>query len=103
LATCPSNGDQDDRTLFAEAETAFDEIMNLEMEINAITEEVTSRTDFTSEDYTDLLDQLSGRLNVFIFWRVPARTRRLSRYLPALVSSVAISGGIPVNSAGAGG
>jgi len=74
----------DDRTLFAEAETAFDEIMKLEREIKDITDEIAWRTDFTSEDYIDLLDQLSGKTERFHLLEGTSKDQKVEQVLTGL-------------------
>jgi ATP-binding cassette subfamily F protein 3 len=55
----------DDKSLFDEAGSAFDEILVLEQEIKKLNEEITTRTDYDSGDYLDLIDQLSEKTERF--------------------------------------
>ncbi len=49
----------DTTTLFAETESAFGEVINLEKEIADLTEQITVRTDYESKEYENLLHRLN--------------------------------------------
>ena len=49
----------DTTTLKAETEKAFDEVLRLEAETIALTEEIATRTDYESDEYADLLHRLN--------------------------------------------
>ena len=49
----------DTTTLKAETEKAFDEVLRLESETIALTEEIASRTDYESDEYAELLHRLN--------------------------------------------
>jgi ATP-binding cassette, subfamily F, member 3 len=51
----------DDKTLYAEAGSAFNEILLLETEIKELNEQISSRNDYESTEYIDLLEQLSEK------------------------------------------
>ena len=50
---------QDDRTVFDETALAFSSINEMEKQIEALNEELTTRTDFESDSYMDLIEQVS--------------------------------------------
>lgn len=50
---------QHGRTVFAEAETAFLEIQALEKRLDEINEELTTRTDYESDEYMELITELT--------------------------------------------
>ncbi len=54
----------DDCTLREEAAKAFDHVKELDREIDAINEEIASRTDYDSDDYQALLERLSLKTDV---------------------------------------
>ena len=49
----------DTTTLFAETESAFGEVIDLEKEIADLTEQITVRTDYESKEYENLLHRLN--------------------------------------------
>jgi len=51
----------DTRTVFEEAESAFDEVIKLENDIRKINEEIAGRTDYESQEYFDLLHDLTEK------------------------------------------
>jgi ATP-binding cassette, subfamily F, member 3 len=51
---------QDDRTVFDETALAFSSINEMEKQIEALNEELTTRTDFESDSYMDLIEQVSA-------------------------------------------
>ena len=75
---------KDDRTLFAEAETAFDEIMLLESEIKHITDEIARSSDYSSAEYTGLLDQLSVKTERFHLLEGTSRDQKVEQVLTGL-------------------
>lgn len=50
---------EDNRTVFEETATAFSEINEMEKQIAALNEELTVRTDYDSDSYMDLIEQVS--------------------------------------------
>ena len=50
---------EDTRTVFEEASLAFDEILQMEAKINEINEQLTTRTDYESDEYMQLIEQVS--------------------------------------------
>jgi ATP-binding cassette subfamily F protein 3 len=51
----------DTRTVFDEAESAFDEVIRLEEDIKKINDEIAGRTDYESQEYYDLLHDLTDK------------------------------------------
>ena len=51
---------KDDKTVFEEAATAFSEINNLEARINEINKELETRTDYESDEYMALIEEVSA-------------------------------------------
>ena len=51
---------KDDKTVFEEAATAFAEINNMEDRINEINKELETRTDYESEEYMALIEEVSA-------------------------------------------
>ncbi len=49
------------RTVFEEAEMAFAELKKMQVDIDAMNEELASRTDYESEEYMDFLTELSDK------------------------------------------
>jgi len=74
----------DIRTLFEEAETAFDEIQVLEKEIVHLNAQVAERTDYESADYLDLLEQLSEKSERFHLLDTGSRDQRIEQVLLGL-------------------
>lgn len=50
---------EDHRTVFEEAATAFSEINTMEKQIEALNEELSSRTDYETDSYMDLIEKVS--------------------------------------------
>lgn len=50
---------EDDRTVFEEASLAFAEIQQMEVKINGINEQLAIRTDYESDEYMQLIEQVS--------------------------------------------
>ncbi len=68
------------RTVLEEASSAFDEIVRTEARIEEITKEITERTDYESESYHRLIDELSeknDRLNLLGGTNVEEKTQRI--------------------------
>jgi ATP-binding cassette, subfamily F, member 3 len=74
----------DDKTLFDEAGSAFDEILVLEQEIKRLNEEITTRTDYDSSDYLDLIDQLSEKTERFHLLEGSNRDQKIEQVLMGL-------------------
>ncbi len=74
----------DDKSLFDEAGSAFDEILVLEQEIKKINEEITTRTDYDSGDYLDLIDQLSEKTERFHLLEGSNRDQKIEQVLTGL-------------------
>lgn len=51
---------QDNRTVFEEASLAFSEILNMEKQINELNEELATRTDYESDSYMQLIEEVSA-------------------------------------------
>ena len=51
---------KDDKTVFEEAATAFAEINNMEARINEINKELETRTDYESDEYMALIEEVSA-------------------------------------------
>lgn len=51
----------DGRTVYEECETVFDDIKNLQAEVDRLALEMTERTDYESEGYADLIDLFTRR------------------------------------------
>lgn len=49
----------DDKTLMEDALTAFDEVLKLKADIEALNVEIGERNDYESEEYTDLINKLT--------------------------------------------
>ncbi len=72
------------KTVMAEALTAFDNIKKLEIRINEINEEITTRTDYESDAYSKLLEELSDaneRFGLFGGYNMEAEAERVLRGL----------------------
>ena len=74
----------DDKSLFDEAGSAFDEILVLEQEIKKLNEEITTRTDYVSSDYLDLIDQLSEKTERFHLLEGSNRDQKIEQVLMGL-------------------
>jgi ATP-binding cassette, subfamily F, member 3 len=53
------------KTIYEEAKTAFDEILQLKKDMEFITQEISTRNDFESEDYSNLIIQLNEKNELF--------------------------------------
>ena len=74
----------DDKTLLDEAGSAFDEIVLLETEIKTLNSEISSRTDYNSEIYLDLIDQLSEKTERFHLLEGSNREQKIEQVLTGL-------------------
>lgn len=74
----------DDKSLFEEAGSAFDEILVLEQEIKKLNEEINTRTDYESGDYLDLIDQLSEKTERFHLLEGSNRDQKIEQVLMGL-------------------
>jgi ATP-binding cassette, subfamily F, member 3 len=74
----------DDKSLFDEAGSAFDEILLLEQEIKKLNEEITTRTDYDSSDYLDLIGQLSEKTERFHLLEGSNRDQKIEQVLMGL-------------------
>ena len=74
----------DDKSLFDEAGSAFDEILVLEEEIKKLNLEITTRTDYDSGDYLDLIDQLSEKTERFHLLEGSNRDQKIEQVLMGL-------------------
>ncbi len=74
----------DDKSLFDEAGSAFDEILMLETEIKNLNSEITHRTDYDSEDYFDLIGQLSEKTERFHLLEGSNRDQKIEQVLTGL-------------------
>ena len=53
------------RTILQEAYQAFDEILNVEKQLEKTNEELVTRTDYESESYHELIDKVSDLTHLF--------------------------------------
>jgi ATP-binding cassette subfamily F protein 3 len=70
----------EERTVLEEASSAFDEILSTEARIDEITKDLTERTDYESESYNRIIDELSeanDRLNLLGGTSVEEKTQRI--------------------------
>ena len=74
----------DDKTLFEEAGSAFDEILVLENEINDLNHQIITRTDYESRDYNDLIEQLSEKTERFHLLEGSNRDQKIEQVLMGL-------------------
>jgi ATP-binding cassette, subfamily F, member 3 len=74
----------DDKTLFDEAGSAFDEILLLETEIKDLNREITERTDFHSATYLDLIEQLAEKTERFHLLEGSNRDQKIEQVLTGL-------------------
>jgi len=74
----------DDKTLFDEAGSAFDEILVLESEIRSLNHEITTRTDYSTADYLDLIGQLSEKTERFHLLEGSNRDQKIEQVLTGL-------------------
>ncbi len=74
----------DDKTLFDEAGSAFDEILVLETEIRQLNQLITTRTDYESKEYIDLIEQLSEKTERFHMLEGSNRDQKIEQVLMGL-------------------
>jgi ATP-binding cassette, subfamily F, member 3 len=74
----------DDKTLFNEAGSAFDEILVLEAEIKYLNHQITTRTDYESTEYIDLIEQLSEKTERFHLLEGSNRDQKIEQVLMGL-------------------
>jgi ATP-binding cassette subfamily F protein 3 len=74
----------DDKTLFEEAGSAFDEILVLETEIAGLNHQIATRTDYESDDYLDLIEQLSEKTERFHILEGSNRDQKIEQVLTGL-------------------
>jgi ATP-binding cassette subfamily F protein 3 len=74
----------DDKTLYDEAGSAFDEILLLEAEIRNLNHSITTRTDYESAEYTDLLEQLAEKTERFHLLEGSNRDQKIEQVLMGL-------------------
>jgi len=74
----------DDKTLLDEAGSAFNEIVLLETEIINLNKDISSRTDYDSEIYLDLIDQLSEKTERFHLLEGSNREQKIEQVLTGL-------------------
>jgi len=74
----------DDKTLFDEAGSAFDEILVLETEIKQLNHQITIRTDYESKEYIDLIEQLSEKTERFHLLEGSNRDQKIEQVLMGL-------------------
>lgn len=74
----------DDKTLFDEAGSAFDEILILEKEIENLNHQINERTDYESADYGDLIGQLSEKTERFHMLEGSNRDQKIEQVLTGL-------------------
>ncbi len=74
----------DDKTLFEEACSAFDEILILEAEIRELNLQITTRSDYESAEYIDLIEQLSEKTERFHMLEGSSRDQKIEQVLLGL-------------------
>jgi len=74
----------DDKTLFEEASSAFDEILILEAEIRELNLQITTRSDYESAEYIDLIEQLSEKTERFHMLEGSSRDQKIEQVLLGL-------------------
>ncbi|MBN1413927.1 MAG: ABC-F family ATP-binding cassette domain-containing protein [Bacteroidales bacterium] len=74
----------DNKTLFEEAAGAFDEINNLEREIDELTRIIESTTDTNADEYIDCLDQLAEKNERFHLLEEGNRDQKIEQVLKGL-------------------
>lgn len=75
---------KDERTLFEEAGTAFDEILVLESEIDHINHEIAERTDYDDPSYLDLIEQLAEKTERFHLLEGGSRDQKIEQVIRGL-------------------
>ncbi len=74
----------DDKTLIAEAGSAFDEILPLEKEIKELEHQIATRTDYETEDYSDILEQMVEKTERFHLLEGTNRNQKIEQVLIGL-------------------
>jgi ATP-binding cassette subfamily F protein 3 len=74
----------DDKTLFDEAGSAFDEILLLEQEIDNLNHQINLRTDYESKDYNEILSELSEKTERFHLLEGSNRDQKIEQVLMGL-------------------
>jgi ATP-binding cassette subfamily F protein 3 len=74
----------DDKTLVEEAGSAFDEIVLLESEIKDLNHQLTIRTDYESQEYIDLIGQLSEKTERYHLLEGSNRNQKIEQVLMGL-------------------
>jgi ATP-binding cassette subfamily F protein 3 len=74
----------DDKTLFDEAGSAFDEILVLENEIKDLNHQIVTRRDYESQEYSDLIGQLSEKTERFHLLEGSNRDQKIEQVLLGL-------------------
>jgi ATP-binding cassette, subfamily F, member 3 len=74
----------DDKTLFEEAGSAFDEIVTLENEVKNLNHLISTRTDYESGEYNDLLEQLAEKTERFHLLEGSNRDQKIEQVLAGL-------------------
>jgi len=74
----------DDKTLLDEAGSAFDEIVLLENEIRYLNHQITVRTDYESQEYSDLIEQLSEKTERYHILEGSNRNQKIEQVLAGL-------------------
>ena len=49
----------DDRTVFEEASQAFSDLLNMQIKIDELNQQLTTRTDYESQEYSDIIEEMS--------------------------------------------
>jgi len=75
---------KDDKTLFEEAGSAFNEILVIEREISDINNEIAGRSDYNSMAYLDLIEQLSEKTERFHILEGGSRDQKIEQVLLGL-------------------
>lgn len=74
----------DDKTLIAEAGSAFDEILLLEKEIMELNHQIATRTDYESQEYSDILEQMAEKTERFHLLEGTNRNQKIEQVLIGL-------------------
>lgn len=74
----------DDKTLIAEAGSAFDEILLLEKEIKELNHQIATRTDYESQEYSDILEQMAEKTERFHLLEGSNRNQKIEQVLIGL-------------------
>jgi ATP-binding cassette subfamily F protein 3 len=74
----------DDKTLIEEAGSAFDEILILENEIKELNNQITTRTDYETQEYADIIEQLSEKTERYHLLEGSNRSQKIEQVLIGL-------------------